>query len=75
MYAFYFLQIVCDAEDKRLSRNFSVNETVMNVALDNLNRDTNYKIGVAARTSVGTGKVSKMWPIDAKRKCYFSFLY
>ncbi|XP_067927832.1 roundabout homolog 2-like isoform X2 [Watersipora subatra] len=58
--------IVCIASDSRLSRNFNVNSSVMNVALDNLNRQTNYTIGVAAMTVVGTGPVSQMWPINAK---------
>ena len=62
------LQIVCMASDPRLSRNFNVNSSVMNVALDNLNRQTNYTIGVAAMTVVGTGPVSQMWPINAKRE-------
>lgn len=64
------LQIVCDADIKELSLNLSVNATVMNVALNKLSRDTAYRIGVAARTKVGTGVVSTMWPIEAKRKTY-----
>lgn len=64
---------MCDAADHRLSRNFTVNATVNNVALENLNRDTDYMIGVAARTTVGTGVVSSMTPILAK--CKLGILY
>lgn len=47
---------------------FPVNATVINVALENLNRDTDYEIGVAAITSKGQGPVSMMTTIEAKAK-------
>ena len=55
-----------EAEDNRLSRNYSVNAT--SVAFTNVNRNINYSIGVAAKTAVGTGPISKMKFIQAKRK-------
>lgn len=38
----------------------------MNVVLQNLNRDTDYRIGVAAVTTRGTGVPSPMSNIEAK---------
>ena len=55
-----------EADDNRLSRNYSVNAT--GVAFTNVNRNINYSIGVAAKTAVGTGPISKMKFIQAKRK-------
>lgn len=42
-----------------------MNATVTKVALENLNRDTSYKIGVAAKTKAGVGIISHMTQIMA----------
>jgi len=61
---------VCKAEDPQLSRDFPVFANITNVALENLNRNTVYRIGVAAstRARAGVGPTSAMWPLDAKRE-------
>lgn len=56
--------VVCKSDGGDFT-NYSVNASQTSIPLTNLPRSAAYRIGVAARTKVGTGIISHMWPVEA----------